>query len=176
MFSSLWRRQSSSRNVAPDERSVARTNAPVLRFRGELQLETDGSAAPDYVAGDPYHRICVFAVDGGGHAVVIEFHQGTTCTIDGEVVQSVEELDDFFCVHAAEQFPEMTTGNDPASLDRERRILAGYDQQVMEIVRSLGGKPVPPSSAVGRQDVSGDANRAGKNPHAPGADGDPDVG
>lgn len=118
----------------------------------------------------------MFAVDGGGHAVVIEFHQGTTCTIDGEVVQSVEELDDFFCVHAAEQFPEMTTGNDPASLDRERRILAGYDRQVMEIVRSLGGKPLPPSSAVGRQDVSGDANRAGKNPHAPGADGDPDVG
>ncbi|QDU36001.1 hypothetical protein Mal4_02840 [Maioricimonas rarisocia] len=153
MFSSLWRREEPCRESTPDERTVTRTDAAALRFRGDLQLESNGTVYPDYVDGDPYHRICVYAVTDGGYAVTIEFHHDDTCTIDGELVGTVGELDDFLCLHAADHFPQMPTGTDSASAERERRVLTGYDRQVVDILRSLGGNPLPPPPEAGKQDA-----------------------
>ncbi|MFG0336054.1 MAG: hypothetical protein ACF8TS_22065 [Maioricimonas sp. JB049] len=150
MFSSLWRRENPRHESSPNERTVARTGAAALQFRGDLQLESDGSACPGYVDGDPYHHICVYAVTGGGFAVTIDFRHDDTCTTDGELVETVAELDDFLCLHAANQFSQMAAGTDPASADRERRVLTGYDRQVVDILRGLGRDPLPPAGERGQ--------------------------
>ncbi len=131
--------------------ALARAHGPCLRFRGELKSVSDGSREEDYHAGDPYHRLLVYEATPSGLVGIIEFHQGEQVVVDGELVQNWEELDDYFCICAADHFHGATTDRRPESAEQMRRAIRQYDRQVLDVLKAIGATLPAQSRSTGQK-------------------------
>ncbi len=138
MFTNLWKRPESA-TTPGFQLTVNRAQGAPLEFDGELMVESSGDQLPGYVAGDPFHHLLVYRLAESRFAVVIDFHASNTQSVtDAEFVNSLDEMDDFFCIHAADQF--MQTALAPLASqreekEREQRMLQRFDKQVLEVLR-----------------------------------------
>ena len=167
MFENLWNRKTAA--VEAGGIIIERSQGDPLQFDGELRVESNGSAWPDYRPAEPHHVLRVYDVATGDFAVIVEFWLSATDSIvDGELVTSVDELDDFFCIQAADHFMQLGSVSARQEQDLEQRLLARYDQQVLDVLTACGLKSkTHPRMAAGRSNYRGWST-------SPAADASPD--
>ena len=83
---------------------------------------------------------------------MIEFHVSSgVVAVDAGLVDSIVEVDDFFCMHAGEHFHRMSLDADSNdhrdtgdSMQRdkqlEQRVLENYDRQILSVLNLLTNK------------------------------------
>jgi len=174
MWTRLWHREVETQAELPGEIGVDREHGACLKFCGDLRITSDGSRESAYCAGDPYHRLLVYETAPEGFACVVEFHRPEqACTVNGELVQTRQELDDYFCIYAADHF-HFAEDQGSESIEQLHRVIRQYDRQVLDVLRMLNdpsmthcdkaGRAVqtpagrPPNSSFMPKDCSGGAD------------------
>ncbi len=148
MFAKLWKRSVEADPTQEFEFSIARQHREPLRFNGILQFESIGCQLPEYLAGDLYHNLRLYKLRSEGYAVVVEFHREDDATfVEAAIVDSVADVDDFFCLHAGDYFHHMVLDPHDESLQNkqlEQRVLKCYDLQLLNVSKHLSVcSPVP---------------------------------
>ncbi|MEZ5943057.1 MAG: hypothetical protein R3C18_16820 [Planctomycetaceae bacterium] len=84
---------------------IAPTNREPFEFSGCLLAESIGeeSSGGEALA---FHSLRVYQVEADGIMVVIEFHGHDVAFVEAELVSSLDEVDDFFSIYAADCFQE----------------------------------------------------------------------
>ena len=153
MFTGLWKQASSAKADDALTQHIERSDGTVLTFNGELGLQLSGSDSPDHLPGEPHHQISVYRPESGTYAVVIEFYvPGQPKLVDAELISSVDEMDDFFCIHVSDLFQnrESAFGEaPPKSADEEQLVLRRYDALVSQVLKSLKTSTNAESPPVG---------------------------
>ena len=141
MFSKLWKAPSNAVMPESFEFEIPRQTREPLRFNGRLEFESNGCDVGTYRFGDPYHRLRLYKLLSAGYAAIVEFHLAAdTFIVDAAIVDSTSDVDDFFCLHAGDQFHRLALHGDiDAEPDKEleRRVLACYDRQLLELMNHL---------------------------------------
>ena len=161
MFTKLWKRPEST-TTPGFQLTVNRAQGAPLEFDGEVMVESSGDQLPGYVAGDPFHQLLVYRLADSRFAVVIDFHASNTQSVtDAEFVNSLDEMDDFFCIHAADQFMQTALAPLPSQREekeREQRMLHRFDKQVLEVLRickvSEGGTQAESAAQLNDSELS----------------------
>lgn len=141
MFANLWKRTEEAATTEEFEFCIPRQNRQLLRFNGNLQFQSIGSELPDYRPGDPFHNLRIYKLKSSGYACVVEFHCNSDLSfVEASTVDSMADIDDFFCLHAGDYFHHMDLGSDEEveqNKELEQRVLKGYDRQLLEVSKHL---------------------------------------
>ena len=141
MFTKIWKRTAEAEAAEEFEFTVQRQNRDPLRFNGQLQFESLGDQLTGYSPGDPYHTMRIYKMSSAGYAVIVEFHRDQTATfVEAATVDTVADVDDFFCLHAGDYFHHMVLdpdGETEQDKQVEQRVLKCYDRQLLDVSKHL---------------------------------------
>jgi len=118
---------------------ISRPGSEPLCFNGELIHESSGKKFDDWQIHEPFHSVRIYSVDTGGFAVVIDLiTEGAETVSEAEFVSDANELDDLFCIYAADHFNGFTFSSTPGTTTQnDKKSLSRYDQHVMEILKTM---------------------------------------
>jgi hypothetical protein len=141
MFSKLWKAPTVPVALEDFEFEIPRPFRDPLRFNGLLEFESNGSELESYKPGDPFHILRLYKRQSGGYAAIVEFHvNADKVVIEAAIVKFESDVDDYFCLHAGDQFYRMALtreANAGSDKELERRVLACYDHQLMHVMKHL---------------------------------------